>query len=140
MPLTSHSATRRQQSLGTAQDGSFGVDSNDILGIPEIGLSSFQLFPDQNSYAPDDPNLPPFNNSLKQGLDWIQQHAMAGQVYVSGSIVPSHDSQHLLRFGKPVTMNAVGLVTQQNAPDFVPFNTTVAPFANDTSKILSVLI
>jgi len=65
---------------------------------------------------------------------------MAGQVYVSGSIVPPHNSQYLLRFGKPVTMNAVGLVTQQNAQDFVPFNTTVAPFASDTSKILSLLI
>jgi hypothetical protein len=28
-------------------------------------------------------------------------------------------------------LSGFGLVTQDNAPSFVPFNTTVAPFAND---------
>lgn len=35
------------------------------------------------------------------------------------------------RFGKPIILSGFGLVTQDNAPSFVPFNSTVAPFAND---------
>ncbi|KAJ7273706.1 glycoside hydrolase family 5 protein [Mycena haematopus] len=108
--------TRRQDDVGvgSAFDGSEGVDSEDILNIPEIGFGSFQLFPDQNQYAPDDPNLSAFNNTLQAGLDWIKRHGEAGQM-----------------FGKPVTLTGFGLVTQDNAPSFVPFNSTIAPFAND---------
>ncbi|KAJ7219265.1 glycoside hydrolase family 5 protein, partial [Mycena pura] len=108
--------TRRQDDVGvgSAFDGSSGVDSEDILSIPEIGFSSFQLFPDQNQYAPDDPNLSAFNNTLQAGLDWIKRHGEIGQM-----------------FGKPIVLSGFGLVTQNNAPSFVPFNSTVAPFAND---------
>ncbi|KAJ6545495.1 glycoside hydrolase superfamily [Mycena capillaripes] len=61
--------TRRQDDVGTgsAFDGSEGVDSEDILSIPEIGFGSFQLLPDQNSYAPGDPNLSAFNYTLLAG-------------------------------------------------------------------------
>ncbi|KAJ7709912.1 glycoside hydrolase family 5 protein [Mycena rosella] len=108
--------TRRQEAvgMGSAFDGSTGVDSEDLLSIPEIGFGSFQLFPDQNQYAPDDPNLPAFNNTLQAGLDWIRRHGESSQM-----------------FGKPVSLTGFGLVTQDNAPSFVPFNSTVAPFAND---------
>ncbi|KAJ7063294.1 glycoside hydrolase family 5 protein [Mycena amicta] len=110
--------TRRQdqddQGVGSAFDGSSGVDSEDILSIPQVGFTSFQLFPDQNQYAPDDPNLSAFNNTLQAGLDWIKRHGEIGQM-----------------FGKPIVLGGFGLVTQDNAPFFVPFNTTVAPFAND---------
>ncbi|KAJ7774818.1 glycoside hydrolase family 5 protein [Mycena metata] len=108
--------TRRQDDvgMGSAFDGSAGVDSEDILSIPDIGFGSFQLFPDQNQYAPDDPNLSAFNNTLQAGLDWIKRHGEASQM-----------------FGKPITLTGFGLVTQDNAPSFVPFNSTVAPFAND---------
>jgi len=109
--------TRRQQDsgLGAANDGSQGVDSEDIMNIPEIGLSSFQLFPDQFSYGPDDPNLPPLNNTVNQGLDWIRSHAEAGRL-----------------FGKPISLTGFGLVTQGNAQSFVPFNSSVAPFGPDS--------
>jgi mannan endo-1,4-beta-mannosidase len=74
--------TRRQDnSLGSAFDGSQGVDSEDILGIPQIGFSSFQLFPDQNNYAPDDPNLLPFNNTVQAGLEWIKKQVHTAQLY-----------------------------------------------------------
>ncbi|KAJ7449803.1 glycoside hydrolase family 5 protein [Mycena latifolia] len=108
--------TRRQEAvgMGSAFDGSSGVDSEDILNIPEVDFGSFQLFPDQNQYAPDDPNLPAFNNTLQAGLDWIKRHGESSQT-----------------FGKPITLTGFGLVTQDNAPFFVPFNSTVAPFAND---------
>jgi len=110
--------TRRQsdstsQDVGSAFDGSQGVDSQDILGIPEIGFGSFQLFPDQNSYGPDDPSLPAFNNTLQNGLNWIITQGQLATLAM-----------------KPVSLVGFGLVTQANAPSFVPFNSTIAPFAN----------
>jgi mannan endo-1,4-beta-mannosidase len=97
--------------VGPAFDGSSGVDSEDIINIPQIGYGSFQLFPDQNNYGPDDPNIPAFNNTVDQGVAWIQSHAMTAQT-----------------FGKPVSLTGFGLVTQNNSAAFVPFNTTQAPF------------
>lgn len=63
--------------VGSAFDGSHGVDSEDIISIPQIGFGSFQLFPDQNDYqsGPPDPTLPLFNQTLQIGLDWIRRHA-----------------------------------------------------------------
>jgi mannan endo-1,4-beta-mannosidase len=100
--------------LGSAFDGSHGVDSEDILNIPEIGMGSFQYFPDQNQYGANDPNLPPVNNTVQQGLDWVRAHA---------------DNSRL--FGKPVSMSGFGAVTQQNSQAFTPFNSSTAPFASD---------
>ncbi|KIK57840.1 glycoside hydrolase family 5 protein [Collybiopsis luxurians FD-317 M1] len=111
--------TKRQdgvQGVGSAFDGSQGVDSEDILNIPQIGFGSFQLFPDQNSYGVDDPSLPAFNNTLQSGLDWITTHGQVANIY-----------------NKPVTLTGFGLVTQDNAPFFVPFNTTIAPFASQST-------
>jgi mannan endo-1,4-beta-mannosidase len=108
--------TKRQsdvQGVGSAFDGSQGVDSEDILGIPDIGFGSFQLFPDQDSYGPNDPSLSAFNNTLQIGLQWINTHAQIAQLY-----------------NKPMALIGFGLVTQANAPFFVPFNTTIAPFAS----------
>ncbi|KAF9532976.1 glycoside hydrolase superfamily [Crepidotus variabilis] len=109
--------TRRQTgvNLGPSFDGSHGVDSQDILNIPDIGFGSAQLFPDQATYGPDDPNLSSFDNIVQQGNQWIQQQAAVGKL-----------------LGKPVSMNAFGLVTQSNAPAYVPFNSTQAPFAPDS--------
>jgi mannan endo-1,4-beta-mannosidase len=41
-----------------------------------------------------------------------------------------------LSVGKPSILTGFGLVTQSNAPNFVPFNTTVAPFASENRKKL----
>ena len=76
-------ATKRQsdeEGVGSAFDGTPGVDSEDILNIPEIGFGTFQLFPDQNVYGPDNPNLPPFNNTVQTGLAWIKSHAALSQL------------------------------------------------------------
>jgi mannan endo-1,4-beta-mannosidase len=67
--------------MGSAFDGSSGVDTEDIINIPQIGYGSFQFFPDQNNYGPDDPSLPAFNNTVQTGLSWIQSHAELGQLY-----------------------------------------------------------
>ncbi|KAJ3531423.1 hypothetical protein NMY22_g8165 [Coprinellus aureogranulatus] len=110
-------STRRQedlQAVGPAFDGSFGVDSQDILNIPDMDFGSFQLFPDQNKYGVDDPTLSPFENTVQQGNDWIRQHG-----------------QDAANFGKPITLNAFGLVTQDNAASFAPFDGSSAPFGSD---------
>ncbi|KAF9246526.1 glycoside hydrolase family 5 protein [Melanogaster broomeanus] len=113
------SATRRQesQSVGSIYDGSYGVDSQDIMNIPNIGFGSFTLFPDQQSYGPDDPNLQPYENTLNSGIDWIIKQA-----------------QSAAAVGKPLSLTGFGLVTQSSATDFVPFNMTTAPYASDTSS------
>ncbi|KAG1813480.1 glycoside hydrolase family 5 protein [Suillus variegatus] len=112
-------ATREvSSSIGPTTDGSTGVDSQDILNIPNIGFGSFQVFPDQNSYAPDDPNLSPVQNKIQSSLTWIQQSA-----------------QSAAAVGKPVVLNGFGLVTQSNLNDFVPFNLTYAPYASDTAVV-----
>ncbi|GLB34960.1 putative glycosyl hydrolase 5 (cellulase A) family protein [Lyophyllum shimeji] len=119
------SQTKRQSDLGTgsAFDGAHGVDSEDIINIPQIGFGSFQLFPDQFDYSSGalDTSLPPFNQTLQIGLDWIRRHAEAGQL-----------------FGKPVSLTGFGLVTRDNAPFFVPFNTTIAPFGPDQAPPANV--
>ncbi|KAG2031824.1 glycoside hydrolase superfamily [Suillus americanus] len=111
-------ATREvSSSIGPTTDGSYGVDSQDILNIPNIGFGSFQVFPDQNTYAPNDPNLDPVQNKIASGLTWIQQSAQFAAVV-----------------GKPLVLNGFGLVTQSNLNDYVPFNMTCAPYAS--SKVV----
>jgi mannan endo-1,4-beta-mannosidase len=109
--------TRRQfdQNLGPAFDGTFGVDSEDILNIPQMSFGTFLLFPDQAKYGPDDPSLSSYENLVQQGVDWITRQGDIGA-----------------RFNKPVTLHAFGLVTQSNAAAFVPFNSTQAPYAPDS--------
>ena len=74
-------AKRTGGGVGSAFDGSDGVDSQDILSIPDIGFGSFQLFPDQNSYATvPGPLTPPsasFNSTVQEGTVWIQTQAAA---------------------------------------------------------------
>ncbi|KAG1877258.1 glycoside hydrolase family 5 protein [Suillus subluteus] len=100
-------------SIGPTTDGSYGVDSQDILNIPNIGFGSFQVFPDQNTYAPNDPNLDSVQNKINSSLVWIQQSAQSAAVV-----------------GKPVVLNGFGLVSQSNLNDYVPFNMTCAPYAS----------
>jgi mannan endo-1,4-beta-mannosidase len=76
-----------------------------------MDFGSFQYFPDQNKYGPDDPNLTPFENVVNTGNEWIRQQGEVSSTY-----------------GKPITLNAFGLVTQDNLPHFSPFS---APFGSD---------
>ncbi|KAH7930767.1 glycoside hydrolase family 5 protein [Leucogyrophana mollusca] len=112
-------AERRQdsQDVGAAFDGSYGVDSQDILNIPEIGFGTFQFFPDQQSYGPADQNLAPIDQTISEGVDWITSQAQSSAAV-----------------GKPVTLTGFGLVTQENAPFFIPFNMTTAPYATPQSQ------
>ncbi|KZP23067.1 glycoside hydrolase family 5 protein [Athelia psychrophila] len=91
----------------SAYNGSQGVDSEDILGIPEIGYSSFQMFTDQDTYGSGvaDPDIPQYNQTLATGVNWINQHAAAAAAYC-----------------KPSVATGFSLVTTGNAPNYVPFN------------------
>ncbi|KAG1722905.1 glycoside hydrolase family 5 protein [Suillus lakei] len=115
-------ATREvSSSIDSTTDGSSGVDSQDILNIPNIGFGSFQAFPDQESYGPNDPNLDPVDNKINSTLAWIQQSA-----------------QSAAAVGKPLVLNGFGLVTQTNLNNFVPFNATYAPYASGTGSAVTV--
>jgi mannan endo-1,4-beta-mannosidase len=70
---------RQNTAPGSAFDGSSGVDTEDITGIPEISFLTFQLFPDQNTYGPADPHLPALNNTIQTGINWIQSHVQIGK-------------------------------------------------------------
>lgn len=109
--------TKRQapSSNSPTLDGSFGVDSQDILNIPEIGFSSFQLFPDQDTYQAPDPNVNATQNALEAGLNWIKTQALSAQ-----------------QVGKPSLLTAFGLVTANNSAFFVPFNSSEV--LNNTSS------
>ncbi|KAN0137347.1 hypothetical protein V8E53_004792 [Lactarius tabidus] len=106
--------------VGSSFDGSQGVDSEDILNIPEIGFGTFQLFPDQNSYSTiASAHIAPssdFNGTVQQGVAWIQAQA---------------DSARAV--GKPVICSAFGLVSQGNIGVFIPFNDTTPVVSNSSS-------
>jgi hypothetical protein len=76
----------QDSSLGSAYDGSYGVDTEDILGIPQIAFSTFQMFPDQFQYAPTDSNLSSYNNTIQMGLEWIKKQARTAKRYDSHNI------------------------------------------------------
>ncbi|KAI6108974.1 glycoside hydrolase family 5 protein [Pisolithus croceorrhizus] len=109
--------TRRQQSpeVGSAYDGSYG------------------LFPDQNSYAPNDPSLSPYENSVNSGIDWIKNQAQSAAAYVDSSQFQSNARMRSPRVGKLLVMTALGSATQDNAADSALPNTTTAPYTSDSS-------
>lgn len=102
-------AAKRQASSesGSALDGSQGVDSEDISSIPQIGFSTFQVFTDQNTYAPPNPNLNNSENTLDSGTGWIATQGQSAQ-----------------SLQKPTTLTGFGVVTTNNANNFVPFNSS----------------
>ncbi|KAG8813564.1 hypothetical protein FRB91_009184 [Serendipita sp. 411] len=107
-PKTS-SQKRQSNSFGPLFDGSFGVDTEDLLNAPGVDFSSFQLFPDQNTYGPIGTNsVSNFSEIVQQGIDWLVQHASTANSY-----------------GKPSTLNGFGLVTNVTSNTFAPFNSSI---------------
>ncbi|KAG8984595.1 hypothetical protein FRB90_005211 [Tulasnella sp. 427] len=113
--------TTRQDSssVGPAYDGSYSGDTEDIANIPTIDCSTFQFFPDQNTYNHDgsvSPGPPEggaggsnFKNTLQTGIDWITNHADTCNT-----------------FNKPCAFTAFGLVDGDSSGNFVPFDSTSA--------------
>ncbi|KIM83525.1 glycoside hydrolase family 5 protein [Piloderma croceum F 1598] len=93
-------------SVGSTFDGSFGVDTEDILSVPCIDFGSFQLFPDQNQYFPGSSG--DFaSTAISQGNRWVAQHSATSST-----------------FKKPMAITAFSIVTKDNWPLFVPFNSS----------------
>jgi len=91
---------------GPTFDGSFGVDTEDIISVPSIDFGSFQLFPDQMQYFPG--NTSHFAlASTSQGSQWITAHSTTATT-----------------FKKPVALTAFAIVTKDNWSSFVPFNSS----------------
>ncbi|TFK71633.1 glycoside hydrolase [Pluteus cervinus] len=96
-------------SSGSALDGSFGIDTEDILAIPCIDFGSFQLFPDQADYGTFTPQTSFLINSIATGSEWIGSHVATGT-----------------SLGKPVSLLAYGLVLKDNFSQFVPVNASTS--------------
>jgi mannan endo-1,4-beta-mannosidase len=82
-PPSAQAPSSAPGSVGSSFDGSHGVDSQDILSIPEIGFGTFQLFSDQNSYSTIASEFTPpntdFNGTVEQGVAWIKVQAASAQ-------------------------------------------------------------
>jgi len=107
--LYAHKKGKRDFSpVGPSFDGSFGVDTEDIISIPTIDFGSFQYFPDQVCYFKDTPANKTIAN-IASGDHWVIRH-----------------SDTATHFSKPEVMTAFEIVLKSDLDTFVPFN-AVAP-------------
>jgi len=66
--------------LGPIFDGSFGIDTEDLINCPGIDFSTLQYYPDQTPFGPDgDINLLDPRNVAQNGVDWVKLHAKTGK-------------------------------------------------------------
>lgn len=99
---------RQSNEFGSLFDGSFGVDTEDLANIPTVDFSSFQYFPDQNSYGTvSTSSATSFDQVVQSGIDWIEQHAATANTY-----------------GKPATLNSFGIVSNVTSNSYAPFNSS----------------
>jgi hypothetical protein len=127
---------------GPAFDGSFGVDTEDIISIPCIDFGtlyalspclligfqglilheSSQLFPDHVRYYP----VTPSNQTIAkigEGNAWTDQHSFMAQVYVrmiSISLFALSDTI-FYSLNKPEVLTGYQIVSQAELSSFVPF-------------------
>ena len=74
-PYRFHPDRKRQtNTFGSNFDGSFGVDSEDLANAPGVDFSSFQYFPDQNTFGSSGA-LNNANDIAQNGVDWINLQA-----------------------------------------------------------------
>jgi len=101
---------------GKSFDGSYGVDTEDILAVPHIDFGSFQLFPDQVEYFPPIQGVDATVKALGDGGKWVTLH-----------------SRTAVTLGKPEALTAMSLVDQANWETFTPFD-AIAPIPKGSSK------
>ncbi|KAG1837622.1 glycoside hydrolase family 5 protein [Suillus subalutaceus] len=114
-------STDVSNSIGPTTDGSYGVDSQDILNIPNIGFGSFQVFPDQNS------------------LVWIQQSAQSAAVVGKPLVLNGFGlvSQSNLNDYVPFNMTCAPYASSKavmNVTTAIMDATTATDFASDTQQ------
>jgi mannan endo-1,4-beta-mannosidase len=91
---------------GPSFDGSYGVDTEDILSIPCIDFGTFQLFPDQTQYFVN-PKGEFATQAISQGGLWVAAHSATAT-----------------KIGKPEALTAFAIVTKDHYGVFVPFNSS----------------
>lgn len=94
---------------GSAFDGSYGVDTEDILAIPSIDFGSFQLFPDQTQYFPQTSDSPA-TEYIGDGGKWVAVHSNTATLLC-----------------KPEALTAAAIVTKEHWNSFIPFDKTTHP-------------
>ena len=68
-------------------NGAFGVDSQDILNIPEIDFGTFQVFPDSVNYGSKgtatnvQPPSSQFSKTLNDTVDWIGAQVQSARTW-----------------------------------------------------------
>jgi len=98
---------------GPSFDGSYGVDTEDILASPHIDFGSFQVIPDQVTYFPDP--QPDFAvKAINDGGKWVATHTNTART-----------------IGKPEVLTIMSLITKDKFDVWVPQNSS-APFPNGT--------
>jgi len=92
--------------LGPLFDGSFGIDTEDLINIPCVDFSTLQYFPDQNAVG------------LVGGIDLTDPHCIAQ----SGVEFVTLQSRAGIIFNKPVAVTGFGVLTIASQETFSPFN------------------
>jgi len=91
---------------GRSFDGSYGVDTEDILAVRDIDFGSFQYFPDQTEYFPS--GRGDFAaRAIGDGGLWIGVHSTTAALE-----------------SKPEVLTAAAIVTKEHFSQFVPFNSS----------------
>ncbi|KAG8952192.1 hypothetical protein FRC03_012220 [Tulasnella sp. 419] len=115
--------------FGSSYDGSEGVDTEDIMGNADIDFSSFQFYPDQNTYSQDSGQSTTteqsqgvtegtggenYDQTVEDGNDWIEEHASSANTY-----------------GKPVSLNGFGIVGEDSSNYYQPFDSNTVGADSD---------
>jgi len=122
--LFAHGGKKRKRDfspVGDAFDGSFGVDTEDLISIPAVDFGTFQYFPDQVCYFKDVPANRTIAN-IASGDHWVTRHADTAT-----------------HFCKPEVLTAFGLVLQSDLNKFVPFDAT-APTPGGPPGVLGLTV
>ncbi|KAJ2912773.1 hypothetical protein MD484_g7642, partial [Candolleomyces efflorescens] len=97
-------STPKQPALeGPSFDGSYGIDTDDLVSIPSIDFGSLQILPDQVQLFPVLKHVKPATQAIGDGGKWIEIH-----------------SQTSILHKKPYAVLTAGLVSKSNWKFFVP--------------------
>ncbi|KAJ2913324.1 hypothetical protein MD484_g7110, partial [Candolleomyces efflorescens] len=108
--LYANTSTRRQPALeGPSFDGSYGIDTDDLLAIPTIDFGSLQIAPEQIQLFPVLNDVDFATQAIGDGGKWIEIHSQTSIIH-----------------RKPEVVLQSGIVSQRDWDLFVP-NDQVAP-------------
>ncbi|KAJ2925251.1 hypothetical protein H1R20_g11829, partial [Candolleomyces eurysporus] len=101
--LFANTSTPKRPALeGPSFDGSFGIDTEDLVSIPSIDFGSFQISPEQMQLFPAIPGADKTDQLLGNGGRWIEVH-----------------SQTTGLSEKPQVLLSAGVLTKSNCKFFV---------------------